>query len=460
MEEPFCYVAMPLGIKPDPGSGATIDFDRIFTTLIRPAVEEAGLPCIRADDLHLPASSIIQAEIFRAISGSVVMIGDLTTLNPNVLYEVGIRHGLVPMGTVLMRSWSTPLPFNLSMVMTVGYPLEHGSIPESHLSETRAALTRAVQLVRSETRLTSPVFSLVPEIEQAVPDVKRRTEKLRAAWQPNFRVLMRSPGKPSAHLLVEQLKNKNSINELSQQLKIVESQAQSLANEAPELIPNILESYRYASDWEGLIRFAYQLEPERRQSKMVAQELALALGRLNHVDQAIDVMLRLKEQHPDDPEVLVILGWSYRQRYFTEGNAEDLDQAISAYQQAFELNPTDWHTGMQALTLLSQRRDNSAQSELSDLLPRVKQALETGNQGYPEHAWNFWDVATNLELSILAKNWEGAMNSAKIAASKATAQWQMEMVGSEVSQLASNLTAEESREMETVREVLQGTAHG
>jgi hypothetical protein len=46
---PLCFILMPFGRKAAPG-GALIDFDRVYADLIRPAVTDAGLEPLRADE--------------------------------------------------------------------------------------------------------------------------------------------------------------------------------------------------------------------------------------------------------------------------------------------------------------------------------------------------------------------------------------------------------------------------
>jgi hypothetical protein len=52
---PLCFVLMPFGQKPD-STGAIIDFDRVYTDLMAPAISAAGLgqrPEIRAPQSDL-----------------------------------------------------------------------------------------------------------------------------------------------------------------------------------------------------------------------------------------------------------------------------------------------------------------------------------------------------------------------------------------------------------------------
>ena len=41
---------MPFGTKNDPAGGPNIDFDPIYTEAIKPAIEDAGMESIRADE--------------------------------------------------------------------------------------------------------------------------------------------------------------------------------------------------------------------------------------------------------------------------------------------------------------------------------------------------------------------------------------------------------------------------
>ena len=48
MPEETCFVVMGFGKKTDYQSGRTLDLDKSYRNIIKPAVEEAGLKCIRA----------------------------------------------------------------------------------------------------------------------------------------------------------------------------------------------------------------------------------------------------------------------------------------------------------------------------------------------------------------------------------------------------------------------------
>src|ERR1044072_8988968 len=82
-----CFVIMPFSDPPGYESG---HFLRVFNALIAPACERAGLTPIRADSVA--SSSVIMLDVIRNVVSADVVLCDLSSSNPNVVYELGIRH--------------------------------------------------------------------------------------------------------------------------------------------------------------------------------------------------------------------------------------------------------------------------------------------------------------------------------------------------------------------------------
>jgi hypothetical protein len=66
------------------------DDDELYTSLIRPTIEEQML-AVRLKDAG--GSEQIYSSFFDAVSYSTTIIADITDLNENVMYEVGYAHG-------------------------------------------------------------------------------------------------------------------------------------------------------------------------------------------------------------------------------------------------------------------------------------------------------------------------------------------------------------------------------
>ena len=65
-------------------------FDRVYEYLIKPAVIQAGFNPVRADDIK--KTNYIIIDILKKLIDSDMAICDLSSKNPNVLYELGIRQ--------------------------------------------------------------------------------------------------------------------------------------------------------------------------------------------------------------------------------------------------------------------------------------------------------------------------------------------------------------------------------
>jgi O-acetyl-ADP-ribose deacetylase (regulator of RNase III) len=118
MEKQKCFVIMPYG-KKRAYNGPMINFDSIYRRLIRPAVNAAQLTCIRCDDIEQPGS--IRDTMIQHIFSDAVALVDITTFNPNVFYELGVRHALKRSVTVLIAREGVKVPFNINGLKVLPY---------------------------------------------------------------------------------------------------------------------------------------------------------------------------------------------------------------------------------------------------------------------------------------------------------------------------------------------------
>ena len=51
-KQKLCFVIMGFGKKTDLSTGKTLDLDKTYKNIIKPAVEKAGLQCVRADEIQ------------------------------------------------------------------------------------------------------------------------------------------------------------------------------------------------------------------------------------------------------------------------------------------------------------------------------------------------------------------------------------------------------------------------
>src|SRR5216683_164085 len=170
-QRPLCFVLMPFGQKPATGGG-TIDFDAVYQELISPAISEAGLEPLRADEEM--TGGVIHKPMFERLILCEFAVADLTTANANVFYELGVRHAVRPSSTILLfAAGGAQLPFDVAPLRAIPYQLSPAGGPAdlSARSAIASRLTEARNLAAD-----SPIFQLVdgfPDIQRLKTDVFR-----------------------------------------------------------------------------------------------------------------------------------------------------------------------------------------------------------------------------------------------------------------------------------------------
>jgi len=96
------------------------NFTYIYEDLLKETCENAGFDVYRADDLY--STRQILDDIVNEIFNSDLIIADLTGNNPNVLYELGIAHGLNKPVQIITQSVDD-LPFDLSSYRVFKYSI-------------------------------------------------------------------------------------------------------------------------------------------------------------------------------------------------------------------------------------------------------------------------------------------------------------------------------------------------
>lgn len=113
-----CFVICPIGADK---SSSRERSDKVLKYIIKPVLEPAGYHVERADQLDEPG--IITNQIVKKIIESDVLIADLSEGNPNVFYELAIRHGLKK-PFVHMIDANEKIPFDNSQVRTIQFDIK------------------------------------------------------------------------------------------------------------------------------------------------------------------------------------------------------------------------------------------------------------------------------------------------------------------------------------------------
>ncbi len=113
---------MPFGSRSGPGDARVVDFDTLYQDCIHPAADSAGVDVVRADEEIL--GGIIHKSMYERLLLSEIVIADLTFANPNVFYELGVRHAARPRSTILIYAKIAPLPFDVGPIRAVPYEID------------------------------------------------------------------------------------------------------------------------------------------------------------------------------------------------------------------------------------------------------------------------------------------------------------------------------------------------
>lgn len=127
-KEKTCFVVMPIS---DPEGYEPGHFKRVYDNLIVPACGIADFKPIRADDvMH---TNMIHLDILNQLLEADLVICDLSSRNPNVMFELGIRQAF-DKPVVLIQEEGTPRVFDISPIRCVDYPrsLRYDSVVEIH----------------------------------------------------------------------------------------------------------------------------------------------------------------------------------------------------------------------------------------------------------------------------------------------------------------------------------------
>lgn len=160
---------MGFGIKTDYINGRKLDLNKSYRLLIKPAVEAKGIECVRADEITHAGS--IDVQMYKELLQADLVIADLSTLNANALYELGVRHALRPYTTVVISEDKLIYPFDLNHVVIHSYQHLGDAIDYEEVVRFRETLGNVIQKVLDKAQADSPVYtylnSLIPPKLQA-----------------------------------------------------------------------------------------------------------------------------------------------------------------------------------------------------------------------------------------------------------------------------------------------------
>ncbi len=370
------FVVMPFGDKQvprkprvdhsvEPGTQdepLEVDFNGVYQLLFKPALEAAGLQPFRADDEE--AAGDILKDMFAELVTADFVLADISILNANVFYELGIRHTVGPRGVICVHAGWADRPFDVApgrafkydgQLFQVGVARDDAwkVLVEAEAKRLGETLRKAVSADR--TNEASPVYGNLPKL---VPPDASRIETARfkhyqaQADEWNQRVIIAGRDGRAEDIL-------------------------TLAGDAPlpyyrrKLLRQcgdaLLALGRFAQSEQVFGELASDLDGSGSVEEFrVKCQLALLANRLGRTREAEQKLSDLARQMPGDTEAQGLLGRVYKDMWRTAWasgatleerlalawrNAAVARKSVAAYEVAVRHNLASYFNGINVITL-------------------------------------------------------------------------------------------------------------
>lgn len=161
----LCFFIGPIG---DAGSEYRQHSDLMLETLVRPALEGFGIEVKRADEIQDPG--IITKQIFEYLLKARLVVADLSYHNPNVFYELAIRHARnLPVVQMIRKADRIPFDVNQTRTIVVDTTDLYSFVPkiDTYKAEISSHIRRALD---DPSSADNPFSALVGEYQTRTID--------------------------------------------------------------------------------------------------------------------------------------------------------------------------------------------------------------------------------------------------------------------------------------------------
>ena len=146
-----CFIITPIGDDTDP---IRRHIEGIIDAALRPALEDK-YDLVVAHRISEPGS--ITKQIITEIYSAKLVVANLTNRNPNVMYELALRHSLGK-PVIMIAEKGTPLPSDIVMERTIFYQNDARGVIE--LRESIAAAEKEIDYDKTE----SPIYNVLHDV--------------------------------------------------------------------------------------------------------------------------------------------------------------------------------------------------------------------------------------------------------------------------------------------------------
>lgn len=400
-----CFVIMGFGKKTDFATGRTLDLDATYRSVIKPAVQDAGLECLRADEIvH---AGLTDLPMYEQLLKADVVIADLSTANPNVLYELGVRHALRPYTTIIIaEDQFYAVPFDVTTVRVIRYTHMGNDLGYFEVMRFRKELTATIVDATSKntpSSTDSPLYMLMPGLN---PPAMAKYEVTARAGD-------------SASILIQQADEAQRKGDFLTAKNILMHARDAMKPEDPYIVQ----------------RLALVTYKSRQPTPIQALEEARAL------------LETLNPATSNDTETLGLWGAVHKRLWEETQDVKHLDEAVRGYERGFHLQ-NDYYNGINLAYLLNVRAANAqsrpdaiadfvqAQRVRREVLSICESVLK--NETLPD-AERYWAMATEAEAYLGIGDEAGAQQKLAEASVFASASWMKDSTQEQLGKLGSLL---------------------
>jgi hypothetical protein len=404
------FVVMPYGKKKDPRVNRFLDCDPAFHRVYRPLLEDFDVEWIRAD--LQTDSGIIHSAMLSDLANSDLVLADLSAINFNVAYELGIRHVFAARSTVLIDPTVTSFkrmapPFDINMIRTHTFCRSTDGVSDEQAEDAIRGLHSVVGTALAEGENDSPCHAWF-DLEGVVRPFKPRSAA------PQYRRV----GKTVRDAVAAATRSADP-DRLREEAANVAT-AQGISDHARlacriELAAALMNERAY-DDAMQLLELA---EPEREDPlhrtwllktvmayRSVAENTDDADKQLRLRDAAKRYLAEAEDAGYRDSETYGIWGGLVK-RQIADQRA-GMDDAVAQslfremeqkYRMGFQLDP-DYYTGVNlvmAIRWSGRPRNDEFRSDFNEVLT-VSRFL--ARMAVTEDEQNFWAAATLAELTL------------------------------------------------------------
>ena len=148
----ICFYITPIG---EDDSEIRKHSDLMLENIVAPALEEFSLQVVRADKISKPG--MITKQILDYIMYSKLVVADLSFHNPNVFYELAIRH-MRGLPTIHLVRSADSVPFDISGFRTIKLDMTSIYTLVPQLDTYKSEIAAQVRNILFEESVDNPIY--------------------------------------------------------------------------------------------------------------------------------------------------------------------------------------------------------------------------------------------------------------------------------------------------------------